>query len=68
MNPEKNSGPVRSLMPLGTNLPSSRSAVQKEAPGIEPSRAFAVQGLANDEIRAILKDALTRPLAKKRSR
>ncbi|TCU14459.1 hypothetical protein [Rhizobium sullae] len=41
---------------------------QEEDPGVEPSRAFAIQGLANDEIRAILKDALARVLAEKRKR
>ncbi|MBY5410651.1 hypothetical protein HFO98_19720 [Rhizobium leguminosarum] len=41
---------------------------QEEDPGAEPSRAFATQGLANDEIRAILKDAFARALARKRSR
>ncbi|MBY3170182.1 hypothetical protein [Rhizobium laguerreae] len=40
----------------------------EEDPGAEPSRAFAIQGLANDEIRAILKDALARAPARKRSR
>ncbi|MBY3488967.1 hypothetical protein [Rhizobium laguerreae] len=38
----------------------------EEDPGVEPSRAFALQGMANDEIRAILKDALARALAKSR--
>jgi tellurite resistance-related uncharacterized protein len=33
---------------------------QEEDPGFEPSSAFAIQGFANDEIRAILKDALAR--------